>query len=80
VLESAGFGFLVLFNGRLFAELKTVSNASSLGKSDALAAVAAAQREGFPASSIIFLDQEEGGRMLPKQKAYIFAWVDEVTA
>jgi hypothetical protein len=79
-LESAGFGFLVLFNGRLFAELKTVSNASSLGNSDALAAIAAAQREGFPPSSIIFLDQEEGGRMLPEQKAYLFAWVDEVTA
>jgi len=79
-LESAGFGFLVLFNGRLFAELKTVSNASKLGKSDGQAAVAAAQREGFPAGMVIFLDQEEGGRMLPEQKAYIYAWVDEIIA
>ena len=26
-VQSAGFGFLVLFNGRLYAELKTVANA-----------------------------------------------------
>ncbi len=79
-LQSAGFGFLVLFNGRLFNELKSVSNASKLGKSDARAAVAAARREGFPAKTIVFLDQEQGGRMLPEQKAYIYAWVDGVTA
>jgi hypothetical protein len=79
-LESAGFGFLVLFNRRLFAGLKTVANAGKLGKADGQAAIAAAQREGFPAGTVIFLDQEEGGRMLPEQKAYIYAWVDEITA
>jgi hypothetical protein len=42
--------------------------------------VAAARREGFPSKTIIFLDQEQGGRMLPEQKAYIYAWVDGVTA
>jgi Domain of unknown function (DUF1906) len=80
VVESAGFGFLVLFNGRLYAELKTVANASKLGQSDAQAAVAAAKREGFPAATIIFLDQEQGGRMLPEQKAYVYGWVDGITA
>ena len=79
VLQSAGFGFLVLFNGRLSAELKTVSSGGRLGKSDGQAAIASAQREGFPAGTVIFLDQEEGGRMLPEQKAYIYAWVDEIT-
>ena len=79
-LQAAGFGFLVLFNGRLFNELRSVSNANKLGKSDARTAVAAARREGFPARTIIFLDQEQGGRMLPEQKAYIYAWVDGVTA
>jgi hypothetical protein len=79
-VESAGFGFLVLFNGRLYAELKTVSRATQLGKSDAQAAAASARREGFPRAAIIFLDQEQGGRMLPEQKAYIYAWVDAVTA
>ena len=79
-VDAAGFGFLVLFNGRLYAELKTVTNASRLGKSDAQAASAAARREGFPRATIIFLDQEQGGRMLPEQKAYIYAWVDGVTA
>ncbi len=79
-LESAGFGFLVLFNGRLYAELKSAAKAAKLGRSDAQAAVAAARREGFPAGAIVFLDQEQGGRMLPEQKAYIYAWVDGVAA
>lgn len=79
-VEQAGFGFLVLFNGRLYAELKSVANAQRLARSDAQKAVASAKREGFPAATIIFLDQEQGGRMLPEQKAYIYAWVDGVTA
>jgi hypothetical protein len=79
-VESAGFGFLVLFNGRVYAELKSVAHAKKLGNSDARAAAAAARREGFPANAVIFLDQEQGGRMLPAQKAYIYAWVDAVTA
>lgn len=79
-LQSAGFGFLVLFNGRLFNQLKSVAYANKLGKSDAQTAAAAARKEGFPPRTIIFLDQEQGGRMLPEQKAYIYAWVDGVTA
>jgi Rv2525c-like, glycoside hydrolase-like domain len=80
LVQSAGLGFLVLFNGRLDAELKSVSNAGKLAKSDAQTAADAARREGFPAEAIIFLDQEQGGRMLPEQKAYIYAWVDGITA
>lgn len=79
-VQSAGFGFLVLFNGRLYAELKSVANAKRLGQSDARKAVASARREGFPNATIIFLDQEQGGRMLPEQKAYIYGWVDGVIA
>ncbi len=79
ILESAGFGFLVLFNGRPYAELKNVANAVKVGKSDAQAAVTSARQEGFPSATLIFVDQEEGGRMLPEQKAYIYGWVDGVT-
>ncbi len=75
-LEAAGFGFLILFNGRLYRELNT--HAAKLGQSDARAAVSAARREGFPVHTIIFLDQEEGGRLLPEQRAYLFAWIDGV--
>jgi hypothetical protein len=78
-VESAGLGFLVLFNGRLYVQLKSVARATALGKSDAQAAASALRREGFPAHSVIFLDQEQGGRMLPEQKAYLYAWVDGVT-
>jgi glycoside hydrolase-like protein len=79
-IQNAGFGFLVLFNGRLYAELKNVPNAKRLGRADARRALVAAKHEGFPGRTIIFLDQEQGGRMLPEQKAYIYAWVDGVTA
>jgi len=77
-LQAAGFGFLVLFNGRLYKELK--HDPAALGQSDGVAAVASARREGFPAHTVIFLDIEEGGRMLPEQKAYIYSWGDAVNA
>jgi len=77
VLKQAGFGFLVLFNGRLYKDLKRSPEA--FGQADGRAAVEAAKREGFPAKAVIFLDIEEGGRMLPEQKAYIYRWIDEVT-
>ena len=77
-LASAGFGFLVLFNGRLENQLK--HNPAALGKADGTSASAAARGEGFSARTIIFLDIEEGGRMVPAQKAYIYAWVDAVNA
>jgi hypothetical protein len=79
-VESAGFGYLVLFNGRLYAELKSEANAQRLGKADALSSVSSARREGFPPGIVIFLDLEQGGRMLPEQKAYIYSWVDAIIA
>lgn len=80
VLISNGFGFLVLFNGRLYRELKASADPRALGKNDAAVAVRAAQKEGFSAGTVIFLDQEEGGRMLPEQRAYVYAWIDAVNA
>jgi Rv2525c-like, glycoside hydrolase-like domain len=80
VIRDAGFGFLALFNGRLDAEVKRSKDSVGAGRADAMSAVAAAKKEGFPARTIIFLDIEEGGRMLPEQKAYIYAWVDGVNA
>ena len=75
-LLRTGFGFAVLFNGRLERELQ--HNAAALGTKDGLAAAKAAQREGFRPGTIIFLDMEEGGRMLPVQSAYVFAWAEAV--
>lgn len=80
VLTSGGFGFLVLFNGRLDRQLKSLSNSRTPGIRDAADAVQAARKEGFPRGTIIFLDQEEGGRMLPEQREYVYAWVDAVNA
>jgi hypothetical protein len=77
-LQFAGFGFLVLFNGRTYAEIKSAGDAANLGSADAATAVSAARAEGFPFHTIIFLDQEQGGRLLPQQRAYLHAWVDGV--
>lgn len=74
-IERAGFGFLLLFNGRSYADLKTTANP---GRADGEAAARAAKAEGFPRNSVIFLDQEEGGRMLDLQKQYIYAWAQVV--
>lgn len=77
-IRRAGLGFLVLWNGRAYKELG--NKAQELGRADAKAAVDAARKEGFRRGTVIFLDQEEGGRLLPEQKAYLFAWVDGVIA
>jgi Domain of unknown function (DUF1906). len=77
LLKKNGFGFLVLFNGRPYSELKG-KDAIALGHEDGAAAVSALLREGFPRGTLIFLDQEEGGRLLQEQAEYIFAWADTV--
>jgi hypothetical protein len=77
-----GFGFLVLFNGRLEAEIKKAKRSgtspASLGAKDATAAVAAAHRQNFATDTIIFLDQEEGGRLTEDQSTYLLAWTEAV--
>jgi hypothetical protein len=78
VIRAARFGFLVLSNGRLDAQLKG-RDAAALGRKDGATAVAAARQEGFPSGAVIFLDQEEGGSLLPEQAAYIGAWINTVS-
>jgi hypothetical protein len=82
-LLRAGFGFLVLANGKLDAEIlkaqKSGTSPDTLGQTDAAAAIAAAKREHFPEHTIIFLDQEEGGRLLSEQSTYLLAWTEAVT-
>jgi hypothetical protein len=80
ILLAHGFGFLVLFNGRLDKELKAPRDAKTMGANDARSAVTAAQAQGFPHGTVIFVDQEEGGRMLPEQREYLYAWIDGVNA
>jgi hypothetical protein len=76
------FGFLILFNGRMSSELEPPVNPADLGASDGDATVAAAQREGFraPTGTVIFLDIEEGGRMLPSQFTYLRSWASRVNS
>lgn len=78
-IMKAGFGFLILFNGRLDKELRH-SDPAALGAADGVAAAHVAKAEGFPPNAIIFLDIEEGGRMLPEQLTYIGAWINALRA
>ena len=83
VLSKNDFGFLILANGREDAKITSASRAArvsptALGQTDGAAAVAAAKREHFPAGAIIFLDQEEGGRLTDGQLGYIRGWVQRV--
>ena len=80
ILRAHGFGFLVLFNGRLDKELLRAASVKSLGANDAASAVNAAGTEGFARGTVIFVDQEEGGTMLPEQREYLYAWIDAVNA
>jgi hypothetical protein len=77
-VQDAGFGFLVLFNGRTYAEIKAAGDAVKLGASDGAKAMKAARAEGFPPRTVIFLDQEQGGRLLAEQRSYLHAWIDAV--
>jgi hypothetical protein len=80
ILRNAGFGFLVLANGRMDREIKAYqkkgTTPEALGRQDATEAIAAARREHFPDHTILFLDQEEGGRLLPEQSQYLLAWTE----
>jgi hypothetical protein len=76
-IKKQGFGFLVLFNGRLSNQLQG-RDAAALGRLDGNAAVDSALREGFPRNVRIFLDQEQGGRLLHDQAEYVLSWVDAV--
>jgi len=81
VLKAQGYGFLVLANGRFDKQIKAARvSPAQLGKQDAAVAIAAAKAEGFPAKTIIFLDQEEGGRLLDEQAGYLFGWTEAVAA
>jgi hypothetical protein len=82
ILVRNGFGFLVLADGRWDQEIlraqKSGKPPAVLAREDAATAVAAARREGFPPGTIIFLDQEEGGRMLPEQADYLLGWTEAI--
>jgi hypothetical protein len=78
LLTSQGFGFVVLWNGRDSRTLKSLADGQDKGKLDAQSAAAAANREGFQVSTIIFLDIEEGGRLSAAYHAYVHEWIDEL--
>lgn len=76
LLVKHGFGFLVLFNGRLHRDLHSADDARAKGETDARTAARLAEQEGFAPGSTIFLDIEEGGRLSDTYHVYLHAWFD----
>jgi hypothetical protein len=79
VMQSQGFGFLLLYQGRTSRQLPDNKSSIEAGLADARAAAAAARQEGFPEGSVIFLDVEEGGRFSESYHAYLTTWVESLT-
>jgi hypothetical protein len=78
VMQSQGFGFLLLYQGRTSRQLPDKKSSIEAGLADARAAAAAARREGFPEGSVIFLDVEEGGRFSENYHAYLQTWAESL--
>lgn len=76
LLQSMGFGFAVLFNGRATRELRTAAAGKQKGAADAARAARLARQEGFQRGTVIFLDIEEGGRLPVAYHNYVQAWCD----
>jgi hypothetical protein len=74
LLQSQGFGFVVLFNARASHTLHDSADAHQKGGLDARTAAELAQKEGFPKGTVIFLDIEEGGRLPAPFYEYLRAW------
>ncbi|HXQ98464.1 MAG TPA: glycoside hydrolase domain-containing protein [Verrucomicrobiae bacterium] len=79
LLQSQGFGFAVLFNGRASRTLRNSADACRKGALDAQSAVKLAKEEGFAKGTVIFLDIEEGGRLPAPFHEYLQAWSDGLT-
>src|ERR1700688_3373715 len=78
VMQSQGFGFLLLYQGRTSGQLPYKKDSIEAGLADARAAGEAARREGFPEGSVIFLDVEEGGRFFDGYHAYLRSWAESL--
>jgi|SRR5271157_2039594 len=74
LLQSQGFGFAVLFNGRASRALRTTADARRKGMLDAQNAAKSAKQEGFAIGTVVFLDIEEGGRLPAPYHEYLQAW------
>src|ERR1700676_2158508 len=79
LMQSQGFGFLLLYQGRTSGQLPDRKTSIEAGLADARGAAVAARREGFPEGSVIFLDVEEGGRFSDGYHAYLRSWAESLT-
>jgi len=75
-LISQGWGLLPIYAGRLYTDTAYLTTAQ--GKADAQNAASLASQAGFPGSSYIYLDVEQGGILNQNFIDYIVGWVTEI--
>src|SRR2546423_1286165 len=80
ILRSRGFGFALLYTGPQIKYLKSEADARQKAAAAARKAAANAKQEHFTAGATIFLDVEEGGRLMASYYAYLQAWIDQLTS
>jgi hypothetical protein len=78
LIQSEGFGFVVLYNGRKTRGLKSSADAKQKGTLDAEKAAKLALQEGFAKGTVIFLDIEEGGRLSDSYHDYLHTWIEKL--
>jgi hypothetical protein len=77
LLKSLGWGMAIVYVGRQLKGCGAQNLTAAIGKADGLDAIAKCHAEGFPPSSIVYLDVEPFDGPLPgKMKDYVQAWLD----
>jgi hypothetical protein len=77
LLKSLGWGLAIVYVGRQVTGCGSKSLTSDVGKADGLDAIARSHAEGFPPSSIVYLDVEPFDGSLPaNMKDYVQGWTD----
>ena len=67
-LQRAGFGFLALFNGRLYSELKTIGTAAKLGMPTRNPRLSPRGAKGFPMAPLFFSTRSRVAACCPNRR------------
>jgi hypothetical protein len=77
LLKSLGWGLAIVYVGRQVKGCGAKSLTAAVGKADGLDAIAKSHDEGFPPSSIIYLDIEPfDGPLADTMRSYAQGWLD----
>jgi hypothetical protein len=79
-LAAAGWGIAPVYVGQQVIAPGSLNPSTATGQVDGAQAAGYMASEGFPASSYVYLDLENGPPLTPAQKDYVTAWSAAVAA